>query len=136
MFMHLVGMGYGESGTGHSSTVTNNNINYQQNGQRAYAAGRQLHASFYSAGGSNAADNTSADSTVSKGPGNTSIDSRGATCIDIWSTGDYDGSSGHTPWSVTLFDNGELTGRGRDYDWGAASYMGSIWGAIHHHGYG
>ena len=45
--------GYGESGCGHSSTVTNNQIRYQQNGQRQYALGRQLHASFYSAGGSN-----------------------------------------------------------------------------------
>ena len=60
--------GYGESGCGHSSTVTNNQIRYQQNGQRAYALGRQLHAPFYSAGGSNPADNTSSSSTVSKGP--------------------------------------------------------------------
>ena len=81
-------------------------------------------------------DNTSSSSTVSKGPGNAVVDCRGATCIDIWQTGDYDGSSGHTPWSVTLFDNGELTGGGRDYDWSAATYMGPIWGSIHHHGIG
>ena len=128
--------GYGESGTGHSSNVTNNQIRYQQNGQRAYALGRQLHAPFYSAGGSNPVDNTSSSSTVSKGPSNTAVDCGGATCIDIWATGDYDSSSGHTPWSMTLFDNGELTGRGRNYDWGAASYMGNIWGSIHHHGVG
>ena len=128
--------GYGESGTGHSSNVTNNQIRYQQNGQRAYALGRQLHAPFYSAGGSNPVDNTSSSSTVSKGPSNVAVDCGGATCIDIWATGDYDSSSGHTPWSMTLFDNGELTGRGRNYDWGAASYMGNIWGSIHHHGVG
>ena len=128
--------GYGESGTGHSSNVTNNQIRYQQNGQRAYALGRQLHAPFYSAGGSNPADNTSTSSTYSKGQSNTVFDCGGATCIDIWATGDYDSSSGHTPWSMTLFDNGELTGRGRNYDWGAASYMGNIWGSIHHHGVG
>jgi YD repeat-containing protein len=128
--------GYGEGGVGHSTTVTNNQIRYQQNGQRAYALGRQLHAPFYSAGGSNAADNTSTSSTVSKGPSNAVFDSGGATCIDIWATGDYDGNSGHTPWSMTLFDNGELTGRGRNYDWGAAYYMGNIWGSIHHHGAG
>ncbi len=128
--------GYGESGTGHSSNVTNNQIRYQQNGQRAYALGRQLHAPFYSAGGSNPVDNTSSSSTVSKGPSNVVVDCGGATCIDIWATGDYDSSSGHTPWSMTLFDNGELTGRGRNYDWGAASYMGNIWGSIHHHGVG
>ena len=128
--------GYGESGTGHSSNVTNNQIRYQQNGQRAYALGRQLHAPFYSAGGSNPVDNTSSSSTVSKGPSNVVVDCGGATCIDIWATGDYDSSSGHTPWSMTLFDNGELTGRGRNYDWGAASYMGNIWGSIHHHGAG
>ena len=128
--------GYGAGRCGHSSTVTNNQINYQQNGQRAYAAGRQLHAPFFSAGGSNPVDNTSSSSTVSKGPGNAVVDCRGATCIDIWQTGDYDGSSGHTPWSVTLFDNGELTGGGRDYDWSAASYMGPVWGSVHHHGIG
>ncbi len=128
--------GYGESGCGHSSTVTNNQIRYQQNGQRQYALGRQLHCSFYSAGGSNAADNTSTSSTYSKGPGNAAFASGGATCIDIWGTGDYDGSSSHTPWSMTLFDNGELTGRGRNYDWGAAINMGHIWGSIHHHGAG
>ena len=128
--------GYGESGCGHSSTVTNNQIRYQQNGQRQYALGRQLHCSFYSAGGSNPADNTSTSSTYSKGPGNAAFDCGGATCIDIWATGDYDGSSSHTPWSMTLFDNGELTGRGRNYDWGAAINMGHIWGSIHHHGAG
>jgi hypothetical protein len=37
---------------------------------------------------------------------------------------------------MTLFDNGELTGRGRNYDWGAAYAMGNIWGSIHHHGAG
>ena len=37
---------------------------------------------------------------------------------------------------MTLFDNGELTGRGRNYDWGAAINMGNIWGSIHHHGAG
>tara|TARA_B100001029_G_scaffold130491_1_gene109413 strand:- start:2109 stop:4682 length:2574 start_codon:yes stop_codon:yes gene_type:complete len=128
--------GYGEGGTGHSSTLTNNQIRYQQNGQRQYALGRQLHAPFYSAGGSNPVDNTSSSSTVSKGPSNISVDCAGVTCIDIWATGDYDGSSSHTPWSMTLFDNGELTGRGRNYDWGAASNMGNIWGSIHHHGVG
>lgn len=128
--------GYGEGGTGHSSTLTNNQIRYQQNGQRQYALGRQLHAPFYSAGGSNPVDNTSSSSTVSKGPSNISVDCAGVTCIDIWATGDYDGSSSHTPWSMTLFDNGELTGRGRNYDWGAASNMGNIWGSIHHHGAG
>ena len=95
-----------------------------------------MHAPFYSAGGSNPADNTSSSSTMSKGPSNVAFDSAGATCIDIWATGDYDSSSNHTPWSMTLFDNGELTGGGRNYDWGAASYMGNIWGSIHHHGVG
>ena len=128
--------GYGEGGVGHSSTLTNNQIRYQQNGQRSYALGRQLHAPFYSAGGSTPADNTSTSSTVSKGPSNVAFDCGGATCIDIWATGDYDSSSGHTPWSMTLFNNGELTGRGRNYDWGAATYMGNIWGSIHHHAVG
>jgi hypothetical protein len=56
----------------------------------------------------------------------------GSACIDISSTGDYEGTLGvnHNVRSQTLFDNGEVMQTGRNYDWGFASYRGTVYGTV------
>lgn len=122
--------GYGEGGTGTSGTIANNLVRFQQNGQRAYAVSRKMHAPFYSAGGSNSFNNESS-STTAEAYG--AKYSGGAQCIDIHSTGDYEGNVSHVVRSSCLFDNGEMTHSGRNYDWGFANNRGHIYGSVNAH---
>jgi|LakMenE18May11ns_1017448.scaffolds.fasta_scaffold9959355_21 alpha-tubulin suppressor-like RCC1 family protein len=109
--------GYGVGGIGRDSTIANNNARHQQNGQSQYAVARKIHAPYYMANPMTAYD---------------SHPWGGSACIDISSTGDYEGTLGvnHNVRSQTLFDNGEVMQTGRNYDWGFASYRGTVYGTV------
>ena len=53
--------------------------------------------------------------------------------VFIHSTGDYEGNISHTVRSACLFDNGELTHSGRNYDWGFGNNRGHIYGFLNAH---
>ena len=116
--------GYGEGRNGTSGQLTNNNIRYQQNGQRQYALGRCLGAPYYHM---SPTDNNYNQIKMDSHPWG------GAHCIDIHHTGDYEGNISHTARSAHLYDNGELTHAGRDYDWGFARNRSHIYGAVNGH---
>ena len=116
--------GYGEGRNGTSGQLTNNNIRYQQNGQRQYALGRCLGAPYYHM---SPTDNNYNQIKMDSHPWG------GAHCIDIHHTGDYEGNISHTARSAHLYDNGELTHAGRDYDWGFGQNRSHIWGAVNGH---
>lgn len=121
--------GYGAGGAGTSGTLTNNRIRFQQNGQRQYALGRKMHAPIYSAGGSNSLNNQSTNSANN----GYATDYGGLHCIDVFGSGDYEGNVSHTTRSACLFDNGELTHSGRNYDWGFGNNRGHIYGSLNAH---
>ena len=110
--------GYGEGGTARTGNASNNLVRYQQNGQNQFAVARCMHSPYHMS-------NTGLGVSFS-----------GAKCIDIHMLGDYDGSSGHVNNSFTMFDNGELLYRGRNYDWGSFSYRGDCYGSSHMHNFG
>jgi len=115
--------GYGEGRAGTTGTLTNNRIRFQQNGQRSQALGRNLDAPYYSSSPTGH-DNSIPMDTHPWG---------GAHCIDVHHTGDYEGNISHNTRSAHLYDNGELTHAGRNYDWGFGQNRSHIWGSVNGH---
>ena len=88
-----------------------------------------MHAPIYSASGSNSLDN---QSTTAANTGY-ATNYGGLHCIDVYGGGDYEGNVSHTTRSNCLFDNGELTFSGRNYDWGFGNNRGHIYGSLNAH---
>jgi alpha-tubulin suppressor-like RCC1 family protein len=113
---------HGEGGVGQVGNVANNLVRYQSVGIASTTAQRAsayvMHSPYY----------------ISN-PGN-NLPYTGAKCIDIFASGYQDATSAHTPRSFTMFDNGELLTRGRNYDWGWAFFRGDIYGSVPIHNFG
>ena len=115
--------GYGSGGVGMDGTIANNLVRHQQNGQRAYAIGRMTGSPFY-IGSPTGHDNSFKLNNQYWG---------GAHCIDVHSTGDYEGNTSHNTRGAVLMDNGELVHSGRGYDWGYGNNRGHIYGTVNAH---
>lgn len=112
----------GEGGVGQVGSIANNLVRYQNVGLAVTVAQRAaaytMHSPYY----------------ISN-PGNT-LQYTGTKCVDVFVSGYYDATSGHTPRSFTMFDNGELLARGRGYDYGYGLYRGDIRGSVPLHNFG
>lgn len=113
---------YGEGGVGQVGNIANNLVRYQSIGIAATTAQRAcayvMHSPYYMSNPQNTLQYT------------------GAKCIDIFVSGYYDVTSGHTPRSFTMFDNGQLLCRGRNYDLGSGTHRGDIYGSAPIHNFG
>jgi len=110
--------GYGEGGTGQTGNIANNLVRWQNTTQSQFAVARCLHSPFHMT------------------PTGLGVSFSGAICIDVHATGDYDATSSHVNRTATLFDNGELLHRGRDYDYGFGAGRGNQFGSIPVHNFG
>jgi alpha-tubulin suppressor-like RCC1 family protein len=109
---------HGEGGTGQAGVIANNLVRYQNTTQLNYALARTMHSPFHQAN-----------------PG-LGVSFSGALCVDVHVNGDFDSASSHTPESFSMFDNGEVFARGRNYDWGWGTRRGDCRGSVPMHNFG